>query len=147
MFTLLNHLAQSSYSYGYHTTHSDGGGAFIAILLVGLAVASVTIISMWEVFAKAGKPGWAAIIPIYNMLVLLQIVGRPWWWILLYLLGFIPFVGWIASLVVTIIIYNELIKAFGKSSAFTVLLLLLPFVGFPILGFGRATYKKPAGAY
>ena len=86
---------------------------------------------------KAGKPGWAAIIPIYNAIVLLEIANKPIWWILLFL---IPCVG-IVFYVLTLI---DLSKFFGQSPAFSIGLLLLPFVFFPILGFGGAQYR-PVG--
>ena len=105
--------------------------------LVYIAIAVVIIAAMWKVFAKAGKPGWAAIIPIYNVWVLLEIVGRPGWWLILML---IPFVNIVASIIVSI----DLAKSFGKSAGFGVGLALLGFVFYPILGFGDATYIGPA---
>ena len=59
-----------------------GGGGVIAgvIGLIYLAVLVLMVASMWKIFDKAGQPGWAALIPIYNVIVLLQIVGRPVWW-------------------------------------------------------------------
>jgi hypothetical protein len=91
---------------------------------------------MWKVFVKAGKPGWAAIIPIYNAIVLLQIVGRPGWWFLLYL---IP----IVNIVISIMVMIELAKVFGKGTGFGIGLLLLSFIFIPILGFGDAEYQGP----
>lgn len=88
---------------------------------------------------KAGKPGWACIIPIYNIIVMLEIVGKPLWWIFLFL---IPGV----NLVFGIWTINLLSKSFGQSEGFTVGLILLPIIFYPILGFGEATYKGPAAA-
>ena len=96
------------------------------------------IVSIWTIFSKAGKPGWAGIVPIYNIIVLLEIVGKPWWWLLLFL---IPIVN-IIFLIWTI---NLLSKSFGKSEGFTIGLILLGFIFFPILAFGDATYARPAG--
>ena len=96
------------------------------------------IIGWWKIFEKAGQAGWKAIIPLYNAYILLKIVGKPGWWLLLY---FIPFVN-IVFLVWT---YNMLSKSFGKDEAFTVGLVLLGFVFFPILGFGSAKYLGPYG--
>jgi hypothetical protein len=104
---------------------------------IWLVIAVPTIIGMWKIFVKAGKPGWAAIIPIYNFVVLLEIIGRPIWWVILAL---IPCVG----LVVQIIIYLDLAKSFGKGSGFGIGLVLLPFIFFPILGFGDARYLGPS---
>ncbi len=73
-----------------YETGSDGGmmGALFggAFALVWLAVAVVMIIGWWKIFEKAGKPGWAAIVPIYNIIVLCEIVGRPAWWVVLFLI-------------------------------------------------------------
>lgn len=104
-----------------------------AAFLPGIIIGIISIVSMWMIFTKAGKPGWASIIPIYNVVVLLDIVGRPVWWILLLL---IPFVNIIAI----IIIYNDLSKAFGKGVGFTVGLILLSFIFLPMLAFGDAQY-------
>lgn len=122
---------------------SDGGavaGGLIAGLfglvfaVFALVLTIVMIASMWKIFDKAGKPGWAAIIPIYNLIVLLEIVEKPIWWIVLF---FIPFVNAIAFILLDI----ELAKKFGKDALFGIGLLLLPIVFFPILAFGSARYK------
>lgn len=102
--------------------------------LIGLAVAVVIIVGMWKVFEKAGKPGWAAIIPIYNIVVLLEIVGRPIWWIVLF---FIP----CANFVVLIMVAFDLAKRFGQGAGFAVGLILLPFIFYPLLGFGDSRYQ------
>ncbi|HET6990294.1 MAG TPA: DUF5684 domain-containing protein [Bacteroidia bacterium] len=110
-------------------------GFWIAYGIVGLFM----IICLWKIFVKAGQPGWACIVPIYNTLIELRIVGKPWWWLLLLL---IPFV----NLVFAIWMTNLLSKSFGKSEGFTVGLLLLPVIFYPILAFGSAKYIGPAGA-
>ena len=94
----------------------------------------VVIAGWWNVFTKAGAPGWAAIIPIYNMVVLLQIAGRPIWWILLML---IPIVG----IVVQVIMCIDIARNFGKGTGFGLGLAFLGFLFFPILGFGDAEYQ------
>ena len=94
---------------------------------------------MWIIFSKAGKPGWAIIIPIYNIIVLLQIVGKPWWW---FLLMCIPVVNMILAIWVT----NLLSKSFGKGVGFTLGLLFLSIIFYPVLAFGGAKYEGPAGA-
>lgn len=117
-----------------------GAGWLFALVLLfwvfGLILAVLTIVAQWFVFKKAGLPGWAAIIPVYNMIVLLQTVNRPWWWIFMF---FIP----VANIVFQIITLNDLSKSFGKGPGFTVGLVFLPFVFLPILGFGKAQYTKP----
>jgi len=111
-----------------------GAGIGMGIMICYIAVVLLIIIGMWKVFVKAGKPGWASIIPIYNLVVLLEIVGKPIWWIILML---IPLV----NLIVYIIILVELAKRFGKGVGFAIGLLLFPFICFPILGFGSAQYQ------
>lgn len=110
--------------------------AILFLLLFGLVI--FLIASMWKVFEKAGQPGWACIIPIYNIIVLLKIVGKPTWWVLLF---FIPVVNY----VFIIWTYNMLSKSFGKDEGFTVGLILLGVVFLPILGFGDARYIGPFG--
>ncbi|HZE94451.1 MAG TPA: DUF5684 domain-containing protein [Gemmatimonadales bacterium] len=94
------------------------------------------IAAMWKVFEKAGQPGWAAIIPIYNLIVLIQIAGKPIWWILLY---FIP----IVSLIVGIIVLHNISVNFGKGVGFTLGLIFLSPIFFPILAWGDAEYRGP----
>jgi hypothetical protein len=110
-----------------------GAGLGAGIMICYLAIIILIIAGMWKVFVKAGKPGWASIIPIYNLVVLLEIVGKPIWWIILML---IPLV----NLIVYIIILVELAKRFGKGVGFAIGLLIFPFICFPILGFGSAQY-------
>ena len=107
-------------------------------LIVMLAIALVMIIAYWKIFEKAGKPGWAILIPIYNLIVLLEIVGKPLWWFFLLL---IPFV----NIIFGIWVINLLSKSFGKNEGFTVGLILLGVIFYPILGFGDAKYVGPAG--
>jgi hypothetical protein len=116
-----------------------GGGGGAAVVFLYLIVIVIYLAGMWATFAKAGQPGWAAIIPIYNIYIQLKIVGRPWWWLLLLL---IP----IVNLVILVLVANDMAKSFGKTVGFTVGLIFLPFVFYPILGFGSATYLGPAGA-
>jgi len=96
----------------------------------------IEIAAMWKVFEKAGQPGWAAIIPIYNVIVLLQIAGKPIWWILLY---FIPLVG----LIIAIIVIHNISVNFGKGVGFTLGLIFLSPIFFPILAWGDAQYRPP----
>jgi hypothetical protein len=107
-------------------------------LIIMLAVGILMIASMWVLFTKANEPGWAAIVPIYNIIVLLKIAGKPVWWIVLFL---IPFVSFIAA----ILIYISFAKSFGKSAGYGIGMILLPFVFFPMLAFSDAKYQGPAG--
>lgn len=106
--------------------------------LIGLAIAVFVVASVWRVFTKAGKPGWASIIPIYNTIVMLQIAGRPVWWILLCLIPLVNIVIWI-------IIMIDVAKSFGQGAGFGIGLALLGFIFFPILAWGDAQYLGPAG--
>ncbi|GAB4515786.1 MAG: DUF5684 domain-containing protein [Haliangiales bacterium] len=111
---------------------NEGGG--IISNLISLAIIVLMVASMWKVFAKAGKPGWAAIVPIYNLVVILEIAGKPIWWIVLFL---IPLV----NIVVAFLVYIAFAERFGKSAGFGIGLALLGFIFFPILGFGDAQYQ------
>jgi len=108
-------------------------------LLAYIGVIVLVIVSIWKIFEKAGKPGWAAIIPIYNMIVLLEIVRKPIWWIVLML---IPLV----NIVVAIIVYVELAKAFGKSAGFGIGMIFLSFIFLPMLAFGDDQYLDGAAS-
>jgi len=112
---------------------SESGMALLPTL-VYLAVLLLMVVGMWKMFVKAGQPGWAILIPIYNTIVLIQVAGKPIWWFLLML---IP----IANLVVYILLSIEIAKKFGKGGGFAVGLMLLPYVFYPILGFGSAEYQ------
>ena len=108
-------------------------------LIISLLIALLIIVAMWKVFTKAGQPGWASIIPIYNLYIWCKIVGRPWWWILLML---IPFVNFIVAIILCI----DMAKSFGKGAGFGIGLALLGIIFWPILGFGSAQYQGPAVA-
>ena len=113
----------------------DGGlgfGYYFFIFLVSV----FSIVCLWKVFVKAGKPGWASIVPIYNVLTELEIIGRPWWWLLLML---VPLV----NIVISIIVLFDLAKVFGKGTGFGFGLLLLSLIFMAILAFGDAKYLGP----
>ncbi len=112
-----------------------------AFMVFGLLVMVFMIIALWFLFVKAGEPGWAAIIPIYNILIWLKVAGKPWWWIFAILLNFIPVVGSILVLVWAILVWHGISKNFGKDAGYTVGLVLLPFVFVPILAWGDAVYQ------
>ena len=111
----------------------------IGLFIISFAVIMLGIASQWGIYSKAGKPGWACLVPIYNRIVLLEIVGKPWWWLLLM---FIPLV----NIAIIVYVYYLLAKSFGKSEVFTIGLLLLSPIFFPILAFGDAEYEGPAGS-
>jgi hypothetical protein len=113
-------------------------GIGLGFIVIMLAIVVFMIAAMWKIYEKAGEEGWKAIIPFYNLYVMLKIVGKPGWWLILML---IPIVNY----VFVIWTYNMLSKSFGKDEGFTAGLVLLGFVFFPILGFGSAQYLGPYG--
>ncbi|MBO5414379.1 MAG: signal peptidase I [Bacilli bacterium] len=114
---------------------------FVATYSIVLLVFVVlTVVGNWKVFEKAGKPGWAAIVPIYNTVVLYQVSGLNPWLLLLYL---VPFVNYIAMFVLSIMLAGKLAKAFGKGTGFAVGIFFLQPVFTLILGFGDAKYEGP----
>lgn len=128
-------LAQETSDY---TAAPSGPGPVFWIVYI--AVMLFMIAAMWKVFTKAGQPGWAVLIPIYNLYVLCKIAGRPGWWVILLLIPFVNFI-------ILIILDIDIAKSFGQGVGFGIGLLLLPFIFFPILGFGSAQYQgQAAGA-
>lgn len=117
----------------------EGGGMAggVVFFVLYVAIGLFYLIAGWKVFAKAKQPGWAIIIPFYNIYILLKIVGRPGWWLLLF---FIP----VVDIVIAIMVMVDLAKSFGKSGGFAAGLILLSFIFWPILGFGSAKYAGPA---
>jgi len=107
------------------------GIGFIAIMLF---IVVFMIVSMWKIYEKAGQPGWASIVPIYNIIVYIKIIKKPMWWIVMFLIPVVNYVFLIWSV-------NLLSKRFGKDVGFTIGLLLLGFVFYPILAFGDAKYE------
>lgn len=127
------------YSYEYTSLEtSSSAGGMIVYMIIMLAVAVFSIVAMWKVFKKAGKEGWAALIPIYNLVVLFQISGidpKKLLWFLL------PFIGQIIVFVYLIMAYIKLAKAFGKSSGFAAGLIFLNVVFMGILAFDDSVYS------
>jgi hypothetical protein len=120
--------------YYYDSGYSLSPGAIILICAIALLV----IVAQWKVFVKAGQPGWAAIIPIYNIYIMTKIGGKPGIWTLWCL---IP----IVNIIFVIWLYNMISKSFGKDEGFTVGLFLLGVIFWPILGFGSSKYQGPFG--
>ncbi|MCK5785143.1 MAG: signal peptidase I [Candidatus Sabulitectum sp.] len=103
-------------------------------MLFSFAIAVFLIMAQWKIFTKAGEPGWASIVPIYNAVLLMKIAGKPGWWVLLM---FVP----IANLVVMVLMNIGLAKNFGRSDGFIIGLILLPYIFLAILGFGDSRYS------
>ena len=141
MLSLLHSLAQSTYSYG-STTSAAGAGISAGLVILYIALIVVAIVAMWKLFVKAGRPGWAAIVPLYNAWVLAEIAGRPGWFgLVASVVAAIPVVGWIVAVIMFLLISIDLAAKFGKSTVFGVVaLFLFSIVGYLILGFGSATY-------
>lgn len=135
---LLTTVAQYTSDYTYTTSSSSGSeGAFALFALIYVAVIVLMVVSVWKVFVKAGRPGWAAIVPVYNTWVLFEIVGYPGWWVLL---SFIPIVNFFPA-VMAIVSYFKLAKLFGKSTGFAVCNIFFSLITMPILGFGSAKFQ------
>lgn len=113
----------------------DSESSIAAVLnLINVVISIITVVALWKVFSKAGRPGWGAIIPFYNLYLLLKIAGKPGWWLILFI---IPFVNIYAAFSMSI----GVAKAFNRSTSFGIFMLgLLQFIGYPILGFGKSTY-------
>ena len=114
------------------------GGQEIILIFIVLLIFLLPTIAMWKLFEKANKPGWAVIIPIYNIIVFMEIIGKPWWWLFLWLIPYLNIIWIIWS-------WNLMVKSFGKSEGFTIGVILLGMIFIPILGFGDSEYIGPAG--
>ncbi|HEY3822856.1 MAG TPA: DUF5684 domain-containing protein [Polyangiaceae bacterium] len=119
----------------HEVEYSSSGGGVVGIIfsLIYLAVIVLLVAGVWKTFTKAGEPGWAAIVPIYNVITILKLGGKPWYW------AFIPVVGPIMMIIAEI----EIAKRFGKGAGFGIGLAFLPFIFWPMLGFGSATAGAP----
>ena len=105
----------------------------IPLLIICIHIMAIRTVALWFIFRKADEPGWAAIIPVYNILIAIKVAGKPWWYLLLLL---IP----VVNIIIAILILNGLSKSFRKGGWFTVGLFFLRFIFVPILGFGKAAY-------
>lgn len=112
-------------------------GLGMGMILFFLAIGVFSIICYWKIYTKAGEPGWACLVPIYNFIVFLKIVNKPWWWLFLMI---IP----IVNLILIIILLNRLSKSFGKGAGFTVGIIFFHVIFFAILAFDKSTYTKLA---
>ena len=137
------------YNYGYDYGYDVGSavatgvgavfGFVVIIWIIAMAVGIFGIICNWKIFKKAGKQGWEAIVPIYNIVVLLEITNLPMWYIALF---FVP----IGNIIVLFLIYIELAKKFGQSAAFGVGLVFLSPIFLGILAFNKNYVYQGVGA-
>lgn len=109
--------------------------AGLLFLTLAFALTVTVIVGLWKTFVKAGQPGWGVFIPIYNAYLLMQIARKPGWWVLLM---FVP----IVNLVINAIVSVAVAENFGKGAGFGIGLFFLPFLFYPILGFGDAGYRR-----
>ena len=126
-------LSATNSAVPLQTTGGDSLGLF-AVLVLTLIV----FVGFWKTFEKAGDPGWAGIVPIYNFYVLVRISGNAWWWFLLF---FVPLVNFLATVKVSIDVAGK----FNKGVLFGLGLTFLSFIFFPILGFGGSQYQDTTG--
>lgn len=117
----------------YNTAATGLAAIGTTYMVILLAICIISIVANWKIFTKAGKPGWASIIPIYNVYVQFQIAGMSGW---MFLLLLVP----IVNIVVSIMLYVNLAKAFGKSTGFAIGLIFLNFIFVLMLAFGSAEY-------
>lgn len=139
----MNYDYSTSYTSADLATAGITGGLMVVYGILGCVIGVLGIIAMWKIFTKAGKPGWAAIIPVYNMVVLYQIVGLNPLLLLILIGAIIPFVNFlvmIAFFVLNIISSIRLAKVFGKGTGFAVGLIFLPFIFQLILAFDKSEY-------
>ena len=104
--------------------------------LVQLVVFVLVVVGLWKLFTKAGEAGWKAIIPIYNTIILMKIIGRPIWWVLLL---FVPCL----NIIIAIIVSFDVAKCYGKGTGYGLGLAIFPMIFYPILGFSDAQYLGP----
>ena len=129
----MNESYYAGTSYGVSTTSGLTGAIATMVLfflVLFMALSILMFISLWKIFKKAGKPGWASIVPIYNIYIMCEIAEKEWWYVLL---SCVPF----ANIYAMIVLYNGMAKRFGKSGGFVAGMLLLPVVFFPMLAFGK----------
>lgn len=131
-------MTNSVISHTLNLMGEENVSGLIPTMIVGLVLSVLSVIALWKVYVKAGQPGWAAIIPFYNLYILLKIAGKPGWWLVFY---FIPIINFVISIIVGV----ALAKTFNKSAVFGIFLLgLFSFIGYLILGFGKAAYVGAA---
>ncbi len=112
------------------------GVIWLVAMLFGLLLTVVMVSAQWKMFGKANRPGWAALVPFYNVYVMCDMVGKPNYFIL----HFIP----IVNIYFAVMTHIELARAFGKGAGFGIGLIFFPYVFYPMLGFGSAQYIGPS---
>lgn len=139
----MNYDYSTSYTSADLATAGITGGLMVVYGILGCVIGVLGIIAMWKIFTKAGKPGWAAIIPVYNLVVWYQIAGMNPLFLLILIGCIIPIVNifaGIAFFVIGIFVNLKIAKAFGKGTGFAVGLIFLPFIFQLILAFDKSEY-------
>lgn len=134
--------------YGLGTAETGILAGMLAIfVIVGIAFYLFIGFCLGRLFQKAGKPLWAGFVPIYNIVVVLELVGRPIWWLALFLVGFIPIVGTIAVVILSAIIWIDFAKSYGKDVVWGLLLTFLSIIALPIMAFSNdVNYVGPSAS-
>ena len=122
------------YDYYDYYSYSSPPAYNPVFTIISLVLCVFVLVCMWIVFRKAGKPGWAAIVPFYNLYVLFDIT---WGSGMRFLLLLIP----IYNIILGIQTQVRLARAFGKSGGFAAGLVFLPYIFIPLLAFGKETYQ------
>ena len=131
--------------FAQNNNAGGGGGAGIlaglmAYLVFVFVISIISIIGMWKVFEKAGQPGWAAIVPIYNIYILtIEIAKKEMLWFILFVVGCV--ICGPLAIIAMFVINIEVANKFGKGAGYGVGLTLLGFIFYPMLGFGSARYR------
>lgn len=105
----------------------------ITVIYLGLILFLIELFSLWAVFEKANQPGWGAIIPIYNAVLLFRVGGQSGWWVLALLILLV-------NAIVGIWIWLQVAENFGRSWLFGLGLAFLQIIFLPILAFGSSEY-------
>ncbi len=105
-------------------------GMFYALFPFILIIAGLIIAATWKLYEKANQPGWAAIIPIYTLIITLRIGKKPEWWVLLMIIPYIGLIWYIWSL-------NRFVKAYGKDTGWTIGCIFLPYIFLPIMAWSK----------
>jgi hypothetical protein len=104
----------------------------LLMAIAGIMALQVVVLSAayWKFFAKAGQPGWKALVPIYNIFVFLKLIRKPWWWFFLLIIPLVNIVFYIWGL-------NLLVRAFGKKEEYTVAAVFFAYIFLPFLAFDK----------
>lgn len=146
-------LQDFSEIYNFLNTHSGLTAIILIPILIVISILIVYLIGSMKVYGKAGQRRWAVLIPVYNMFVLLKIIRKPTWWIIFIILAIVPplmsipdthpltILITIIALTVWFIMSYHLAKVFGRGIWFAIGLIILPWIFYPILGFGKSQYQ------